>query len=196
MSVRHSAAMMCLSAVFSGGCAHRGAAPATASAAAAASTCPDLSGSYAFTAESCRAWEGMPFEGLPIAAMGGYHVVRDPQVIRVDQTDCEALRFTARARLMHGDSYPIDDTLRLDTSQTRRLKWAPKGLALEYRPRNDGPRFPGISRNTAYLELTSTEDGLRYRYKIVERGLALLIVPFRDIASADCTLARVNDPSR
>lgn len=196
MSVRHSVAFVCLSAVVSVGCAHHGRAPATVSAAAAASTCPDLSGSYAFTPASCRAWEGMPFDGLPIAAMGGYHVVRDPQVIRVEQTDCKALRFTARARLMHGDSYPVDARLQLATGQTRRLEWAPQGLMLEYRPRNDGPRFPGVSRNTAYLELTSTEHGLRYRYKIVERGLALLIVPFRDIASADCALARINGSSR
>ena len=192
MPVRPIATLLCVTAMVSVGCAHNRVAPPSTSSPAAASTCPDLSGSYSFTPESCRAWEGMLFEGLPIAAMGGYHVVRDPQVIRVDQIDCEALRFTARARLMRGDSYPIDDTLRLDTSQTRRLEWAPQGLTLEYRPRKAGPRFPGVSRNTAYLELASTEDGLRYRYKIVERGLALLIVPFRDIASADCTLARVN----
>ena len=184
---RWLALLVCLASILGVGCAHGGGQPTTA----APTSCPNLSGSYRFTAESCHVWEGDPFEGLPLAAMGGYHVARDPQVIRIEQTDCSAVRFTARARLIRGDGYDVDETVILAGDRTRRLEWTSDGFLLEYRPHDTGPRFPGAGRQTSTLELRSTSDGILYRYRIVERGLALLLIPFRDVASAECSLPRV-----
>lgn len=43
----------------------------------------------------------------------------------------------------------------------------------------------------ALLEIRPTPDGIRYRYRFIARGAALLVFPFNNVHSSDCTLAWV-----
>lgn len=157
------------------------------------SGCADFSGYYAFSPEtSCEAWEGHQFDGLPIAAPGGYEVAVTPQVIRIEQRDCNELTFHARVRFYRDTERIVAPTLQLTGEQVLELQWTSEGLRYEYRPRNKGgPRFPGTSRSRILLEIRPTPEGIRYRYRFTERGAALLVIPFKDVHSSDCTLARV-----
>ena len=168
------------------GCAHsRAGGPLTQPA-----SCADLSGSYSYLPDACKPWDGESFGGLPLADPGGYHVIRDPQTIQVEQTGCESLHFEARARTMH-DAYDVETTLPLTGARTLSAAWSADGVSLEYRPSSQGPRFPGASSQVARLELVRRGGELLYRYQIVERGLALLLIPFRDKAGAECRLLPV-----
>ena len=157
------------------------------------SGCADLSGYYAFSPEtSCQPWEGHPFDGLPLAGPGGYEVAVTPQVIRIEQRDCSELTFHARVRFYRGTERTVALTLPISAEQAIELQWTSEGLRYEYRPRKTGgPRFPGIGRRSALLEIRPTPKGIRYRYRSTERGAALLVFPFNNVHSSDCTLARV-----
>lgn len=159
----------------------------------APSGCADLSGSYSFSPEtSCQAWEGHPFEGLPIPGSGGNWVAVTPQVIRIEQRDCNELTFHARVRFYRESERTVAETLPVTSERALELQWTSEGLRYEYRLRNKGgPRFPGVGRSQGLLEIRPTPEGIRYRYRFTERGAALLVIPFKDVHSSDCTLARV-----
>ena len=159
--------------------------------------CVDLSGRYRYSGlegSSCTHEAKLGFWGLPVPWQDGYHVIETPTVLEIEQTDCE--RITLRPAATETAAARFPERTYLSAAANVTMQWRPSGFTHEWKGKPQGPRIaPGKSRVTATLSLDLTENGtkLRYHFSHLERGAALLLIPFKNKSDLTCWLERVEE---
>ena len=158
--------------------------------------CIDLSGRYRYSGlegSSCTHEAKLGFWGLPIPWEDGYHVVETPSVIELDQASCEQITLRPAPGT---DAAPFPERTYLAGAANVTMQWQLSGFTHEWKGKPKGPRIaPGKSRVTATLSIDLTEGGtkLRYSFSHLERGAALLLIPFKNESDLTCWLERVEE---